>query len=125
MEMNPKVYRLSDDGESWEMLPEVKVKYQAAIDSQLKDWVNGISRHTTNLPEGIEPECCPDFSCCNPDCAWDMDARKAFVNTGDEVRFHMLMGSLGALVESSAKANSGLANIHIAGQMPDVNDSVH
>lgn len=61
---------------------------------QLEKWVEGISIHneTTN-------ECCPDFSCCQPELLVDQSVREAFrdaVLTGDEkTKMQMLAMFLG------------------------------
>ena len=36
--------------------------YQQRVIKQNEKWVNGISEHNI-----IDNECCPDFSCCEPD----------------------------------------------------------
>lgn len=36
--------------------------YQQRAYDQGKAWINGRSEHNI-----IDDECCPDFSCCNPD----------------------------------------------------------
>ena len=47
-------------------------------EEQLRLWVAGESTHVrTKGPEGYE--CCPDFSCCEPDMLAPVEVRKAFV----------------------------------------------
>lgn len=50
-------------------------------------------------------ECCPDFSCCQPDLKWDEPTRRAFAaahTTGDRKTVdRMLMMALGALVSKN------------------------
>jgi hypothetical protein len=37
--------------------------YQERVIAQTRRWVEGNSRHNF-----IDDECCPDFSCCMPEC---------------------------------------------------------
>ena len=50
--------------------------YQERVLTQIENWVNGISRHNY-----IDDECCPDFSCCEPDLfEQDREKRVAGLN---------------------------------------------
>ena len=108
--MNPKVYRLSEDGEYWEMLPEILVKYKQCLDIQLQKWLSGENVHTTNLPEGIEYECCPDMSCCVPEAAWPLEMRQQFANASDEDRTMMMFTGLSSIINDDKVYISGNHN---------------
>lgn len=45
--------------------------YQSRVIRQTMLWVNGISEHNR-----VEDECCPDFSCCHPECFDTDQARR-------------------------------------------------
>ena len=64
---------------------------------QLAKWVNGESIHNKE-----RDECCPDFSCCNPDVTTPAEERVKFLNASESERHGMLFGFLGkALMEYS------------------------
>jgi len=67
-------------------------------DEQLRRWAAGDS-----VCPNSKHECCPDFSCCNPKMAWPMERRQKYLAAGQGEREKMLMGSLGALVDSVDK----------------------
>jgi len=67
-------------------------------DEQLTEWLKGNPVHNE-----IRDECCPDFSCCQPDLLWPEEQRQEFVDAGDEKRNGMLMMALGGLLESQGK----------------------
>ena len=46
-------------------------------DEQLAAWLEGNSFHNND-----RDECCPDFSCCDPELLADKKTRQAFVNAG-------------------------------------------
>lgn len=75
---------------------------------QLQKWVSGEPVHNH-----ARDECCPDFSCCQPDLMADEAVRKRFARAvfeGDEsTQNQMLMMFLGA-------AFSG-KKVHIAGDI--------
>jgi hypothetical protein len=75
-------------------------------DRQLAAWLEG----TPFCEEG--EDCCPDFSCCQPDLLVDRDVRQKFVDANREDRMKFLGMFLGA-----AMAKAG-ANVHIAGDEP-------
>lgn len=63
-------------------------------DEQLALWVKGDSRHNAD-----RDECCPDFSCCQPDLLAPLEERELFASlAADSVeRDRMLMMFLGRL----------------------------
>ena len=61
------------------------------VEEQLAAWVKGNPTHNT-----IRDECCPDFSCCNPELLAPEEVRREFVEAGETKRHEMLMGFLGA-----------------------------
>ena len=57
---------------------------------QLAMWVRGQSVHDTE-----RDECCPDFSCCNPELLAAKEEREHFLASDDNERERMLMMFLG------------------------------
>ncbi|WP_170759919.1 hypothetical protein [Ruegeria lacuscaerulensis] len=91
--------------------------YRQACEYQLSEWVAGRPWHnpfnhdnTRHDGDRSEGECCPDFSCCNPDMLAPKEAREAFANAGDDTRFEMLGMFLGNMAQSETDAK-----VHIAG----------
>jgi len=76
------------------------------VDEQLSEWVKGNSLCPNNLGE-----CCPDFSCCQPELLADEVTRVAFANGTKETRHSLLGGFLGAAMEKAVKGK----NVYIAG----------
>jgi Fe-S-cluster containining protein len=97
---------------------EFKKQYCDSVEEQLDSWIEGIPKHNQNCDE-----CCPDFSCCNPELLWDRDKREIFAGayrSGDhKVCDSMLMESLATLIGSVKP------DVYIAGQMPEKDDEVH
>jgi hypothetical protein len=64
---------------------------------QVNHWCNGESIHNE-----IDDECCPDFSCCNPDVNTPQELREAFriatLNDHNEAIMYMLGLFLGNLI---------------------------
>lgn len=71
-------------------------------DEQLAEWLKGNSIHNDD-----RDECCPDFSCCNPDSLVDYRTRKAFIDGDEKTRISMLGMFLGNAFSD--------ANIHLVG----------
>ena len=63
-------------------------------DEQLRNWVQGISIHNNT-----RDECCPDFSCCQPNLLASQEERNCFV-TNPNVRDTMLVMFLGRMLSS-------------------------
>lgn len=61
-------------------------------------------------------ECCPDFSCCNPESAWDQETRTAFYRAfkeSDEATIQqMLMMALGSLSSQNSESKIYVAGLH-------------
>lgn len=60
------------------------------LDEQLKMWKAGISVHNMETDE-----CCPDFSCCKPECAATAEERVRYVSahvSGDKTVLHPMIG---------------------------------
>lgn len=123
-ELDPRIWQRSEDGEYWEMRPEIKPLYKAALDKQLEEWVKGNNVHTTNLPPGMESECCPDMSCCNPKNAWSLEKRQKFVEADEESRHAMMMGALYELF-NEIHGSTEEPKVYLAGQLPGKDDTVH
>lgn len=87
----------SQNGGYWVLKQEYKIPYEASVKQQLELWVAGKSTHNT-----FADECCPDFSCCEPDKQWPEDQRQLFMRASKEVRTQMLFGALGTLVAKAA-----------------------
>lgn len=75
-------------------------------DEQIIEWVKGNS-----LCPNDSGECCPDFSCCQPELLADEVTRIAFSNGTKETRNSLLGGFLGFAMEKAAKGKK----VYIAG----------
>lgn len=64
-------------------------------DEQLAEWCKGNSIHNESTGE-----CCPDFSCCDPNLGIPIQQRILFRDSGEDVRFEMLMMFLGTMLSS-------------------------
>ena len=76
---------------------------------QLNRWVNGESVHND-----VDNECCPDFSCCNPQANTPIEQRKIFRDlhlAGDLRAMDMRIGFLGASLAQCAPDK----HVHIVG----------
>ena len=65
-------------------------------EEQLTRWAAGES-----VCPNTKHECCPDFSCCRPASAWPLENRAKFQQASQGEREKMMMGSLGALMQSA------------------------
>ena len=74
-------------------------------DEQLKFWLEGISKCRND-----RDECCPDFSCCNPEFLADKEARQAFVDGDDKTRMEFLGMFLGNAFASKKVYVAGVDN---------------
>ncbi len=85
------------------------------VDEQLAEWLKGNPIHNDE-----RDECCPDFSCCQPDLLADEKTRQAFVDAREDQRTSMLGMFLGAMLEKDGKAD----DVYLAGfDSPD--ETVH
>ena len=73
----------------------------SSCDTQLVEWLRGNPRHNV-----FRNECCPDFSCCQPNLLWCLKQRREFVEASDEKREQMLFISLGSALEELGKRDS-------------------
>lgn len=81
-------------------------------DEQLDEWVKGNPIHNKD-----RDECCPDFSCCEPDLLAPENVRIAFRDADEATRTQMLSMFLGQLIE--LKTRNGGPVVHIAGDTPE------
>lgn len=72
-------------------------------DEQLKLWVEGKSVHNKTHPiKGVSGgECCPDFSCCNPELKARKSERIKFFRATPGMRNSMLMMFLSRMLKNS------------------------
>lgn len=104
------------------------VKYCRNTEEQLRWWLEGDSRHNSTLDE-----CCPDFSCCQPELQWGADERKTYVeayNTGDEqVRDSMNQTALVRAIEHMHTKDSDFnredSPVYVAGCRPGDDEEVN
>lgn len=89
-----KTHDLSEDGKYYQMKSGIALIYRQSVAEQLRLWLLGASTHTKDLPEGIEFECCPDFSCCDKTLLWPVEKRQAFAAATEEERLSLLVGGL-------------------------------
>lgn len=80
-----------------------------SYDEQVERWVNGESVHKSDTDE-----CCPDFSCCQPQLLAEKKIRVLFQGSDKEVRNGLLMGFLGACILSVLEGES--EKVYIAGR---------
>lgn len=66
-------------------------------DEQLQRWVAGAPLHRGDRERG---ECCPDFSCCNPELLAPPAERERFARATAREREAMLGAFLGKLLEA-------------------------
>lgn len=76
-------------------------------EEQILEWVCGKPIHNDE-----RDECCPDFSCCQPELLVPFSVRRKFQEADEATRFGMLMQFLGAAFEAAAPDKK----IHIAGE---------
>ncbi len=76
IDLDPNIWELK--GSCYVMREEIAVEYRKACDVQLDLWLKGVSVHT-KPPEGVEDECCHDFSCCYPELLLPLAERQAYV----------------------------------------------
>ena len=83
------------------------IRLVATHEEQLQLWVAGESVHVRSSgDEGYE--CCPDFSCCEPDMLVPVEIRKAFQVASTEARQKYLMTFLSDII--TTKTNT---RVHI------------
>lgn len=83
------------------------------VEEQLAAWLEGNSFHNND-----RDECCPDFSCCDPELLADKKTRQAFVNADEALRWSFLAMFLGKMLKKEKKSS----RIYIAG---DVQGNLH
>lgn len=87
--------------------------YEESVNHQVKWWAAGYPTHNP-----VGDECCPDFSCCQPQLLMGEKSRQAFlrvhVSGDDATRSQMLMMSLGAALSGE--------NVYIAGDDPEASE---
>ncbi len=83
-------------------------------EEQLNRWLDGYPIHNHDIDE-----CCPDFSCCQPQLLADKRTREIFCTSGDKVRQQLLILFLGKMIgfETDKK-------VYIAGD-PDIGEQEH
>lgn len=67
-------------------IPEEDVPMVDTYEEQVLEWVKGRFCH---VRVGASFECCPDFSCCYPDCAHTFEVREKFADGDSKVRHDM------------------------------------
>ncbi len=80
------------------------------VDEQLALWVQGRSAHNDD-----RGECCPDFSCCNPESAASREERETYVRATGEIQ----MGMLGTFLGRAMANYKPKTKVHVAGDHGD------
>jgi len=80
------------------------------VDEQTAAWVEGRSIHNT-----ARDECCPDFSCCQPELLASPEVRRAFQLADERTRHRMLGGFLNAAISAHFTKQDRRENVYIAG----------
>lgn len=102
---------------------KLAIQYRKVIRKQLEEWVKGNNLHTDEiekyfgvefkLPEGMEKECCPDFSCCNKNVKTEERLKQVFFNAcesnNENLCNEILLGFM------SDTFNIDTSKIHIVG----------
>lgn len=81
-------------------------------EEQLTEWVKGNSIHNTD-----RDECCPDFSCCNPDVNTPKEERELFMELHDNKDEPEKMRMLGMFLGRAFATLNLSKNIHIGGMI--------
>lgn len=75
-----------------------KAGYRKRLDKQTLDWVKGNPRHNS-----VDEECCPDFSCCDPELLASQKIRQqfytAYLNDDDATSSRLLGRFLDKLIK--------------------------
>ncbi len=80
-------------------------------DEQLARWVDGESACPNDAGE-----CCPDFSCCQPELLADALLRRRFVAVDEAGRSALLMGFLTAAIAKMAELLAAkVPKVYVAG----------
>lgn len=79
---------------------------------QLHEWVKGNSVHNGKPDSG---ECCPDFSCCQPELLAPEAVRIAFRDANDEARLEMLGLFLSAGIGKALEGKDNPPTVYVAG----------
>ena len=67
-----------------------KAGYLDRLRQQTSEWLNGNPQHNK-----VDDECCPDFSCCQPDLLAPKEVREIFYNaekTGNQKLIDRMLG---------------------------------
>jgi hypothetical protein len=90
-------------------------------DEQLQLWADGklvglgkAAHVIRKVGKHVVEECCPDFSCCQPELLVSEWLRKEFVKN-EEGRERMLMGFLGSMISSIDGKDSKGKKVYLAG----------
>ena len=83
-----------------------------SVKRQLAKWKIGIPEHNATLDM-----CCPDFSCCVPDCLASKEERIAFANGDNNTRLNMCMNFLRVLMEKTKVIDTN--QVYISGELED------
>lgn len=80
-------------------------------EEQLAEWVKGNPIHNTG-----RDECCPDFSCCQPELLAPLEVREKFAKADDEARMGFLMHFMGAAVSKASELSATKPKVYISGE---------
>lgn len=90
---------------------------EITTEEQLRRWVAGDSTHRLD-PSITGGECCPDFSCCNPQLLAEKSVREAFAAASQNGRTHFLIAFMDALITSLVGKPSGSVDAHVSSGSP-------
>lgn len=77
-----------------------------SIQFQLDEWVKGNPLHNP-----VRGECCPDFSCCEPEFLAPEATRRAFAAADDDMQMQLLGGFLCSALQKAF----GEKDVYVAG----------
>lgn len=91
--------------------PKKRKGEEISTDEQLFWWVAGEPIHNAS-----RDECCPDFSCCQPDLLAPAEVRQRFKRACDEGDEQAKMAMLGMFLGAAFAKAAPDKNIYIAGE---------
>ena len=71
-----------------------RIEKAMTCEEQVRLWAKGLSVHNTT-----RDECCPDFSCCNPNIHTPQAVRRRFRDGDRKTRAKLLVGFLAGLLK--------------------------
>lgn len=87
-----------------------KSGYSERLHKQTLDWLNGDPKHNKT-----DDECCPDFSCCNPELLAPKEVREIFYQAEKSGNHKLVDRMLGEFLSKMIDTIPSKPKVHIAG----------